>query len=103
MTSYTLYGAEVSYFTGKARAYLDWRGVDYEEKPATQDVYKTVILPTVGWPVIPVAAMPDGSIVQDTADIMQAVETRENASPPGPPRRSSVSSANSCIFMATNG
>ena len=85
MTSYTLYGAEVSYFTGKARAYLDWRGVDYEEKPATQDVYKTVILPTVGWPVIPVAAMPDGSIVQDTADIMQAVETRENASPPAWP------------------
>ena len=37
MTSYTLYGAEVSYFTGKARAYLDWRGADYEEKPATQD------------------------------------------------------------------
>ena len=85
MTSYTLYGAEVSYFTGKARAYLDWRGADYQEKPATQDVYKTLILPNVGWPVIPVATMPDGTVVQDTADIMQAVEARENASPPAWP------------------
>ena len=85
MTSYTLYGAEVSYFTGKARAYLDWRGADYEEKPATQEVYKTLILPNVGWPVIPVATMPDGTVVQDTADIMQAVEARESASPPAWP------------------
>ena len=79
MTSYTLYGAEVSYFTGKARASPDRRGADYEEKPATQEVYKTLILPNVGWPVIPVATMPDGTVVQDTADIMQAVEAREDA------------------------
>lgn len=85
MTGYTLYGAEVSYFTGKARAYLDWRGVDYAEKIASQDVYKEVILPNVGWPVIPVAAMPDGTIVQDTADIMAEVERREAKAPPAWP------------------
>lgn len=81
MTSYTLYGAEVSYFTGKARAYLDWRGVDYVEKPATQAVYRDVILPNVGWPVIPVATMPDGTVIQDTTDIIAAIEARENAQP----------------------
>jgi len=81
MTSYTLYGAEVSYFTGKARAYLDWRGVDYTEKQATQAVYRDVILPNVGWPVIPVATMPDGTVIQDTTDIIRAVEARENAQP----------------------
>ncbi|WP_300394639.1 glutathione S-transferase N-terminal domain-containing protein [Henriciella sp.] len=85
MTGYTLYGAEVSYFTGKARAYLDWRGVDYEEKTATQDVYKQIILPNVGWPVIPVATMPDGTVVQDTADIMAEVERREPNDPPAWP------------------
>ena len=53
MPGYTLYGAEVSYFTGKARAYLDWRGVDYVEELATQQVYRDIILPSVGWPVIP--------------------------------------------------
>lgn len=85
MTSYTLYGAEVSYFTGKARAYMDWRGVDYDEKPATQAVYKELILPSVGWPVIPVATMPDGTVVQDTADIMAAVERIEQKDPPAWP------------------
>lgn len=82
MTAYTLYGADVSYFTGKARAYLRWRGVDFEEKLATQAVYRDIILPNVGWPVIPVLAMPDGEIVQDTADIIARVEAREQMSPP---------------------
>lgn len=81
MTGYTLYGAEVSYFTGKARAYLDWRGVDYQEKVATQEVYRDIILPNVGWPVIPVMKMPDGAVVQDTADIMAEVERREPNDP----------------------
>ena len=54
MPGYTLYGADVSYYTGKARAYLDWRGVDYVEELATQQVYRDIILPSVGWPVIPV-------------------------------------------------
>ncbi|RIJ24553.1 glutathione S-transferase [Henriciella barbarensis] len=85
MTSYTLYGAEVSYFTGKARAYLDWRGVEYTEKPATQAVYRDVILPNVGWPVIPVATLPDGTVIQDTTDIIGAIEARENAQPPAWP------------------
>ncbi|WP_018149305.1 glutathione S-transferase C-terminal domain-containing protein [Henriciella marina] len=85
MTSYTLYGAEVSYFTGKARSYMDWRGVDYQEKPATQAVYKELILPNVGWPVIPVATLPDGTVVQDTADIMAAVERIEQKDPPAWP------------------
>ena len=81
MTAYTLYGADVSYFSGKARAYLRWRGVDFEEKLATQAVYRDIILPNVGWPVIPVLAMPDGEIVQDTADIIARVEAREQRSP----------------------
>ena len=74
MPDYTLYGAEVSYFTGKARAYLDWRGVDYVEELATQQVYRDIILPSVGWPVIPVMKTPSGEIVQDTADIIAHVE-----------------------------
>lgn len=85
MSAYTLYGAEVSYFTGKARAYLRWRGVDYEEVLAAREIFGSVILPKVGWPVIPVAAMPDGEIVQDTADIIAHVEAREQRSPPVQP------------------
>ena len=82
MPPYTLYGAEVSYFTGKARAYLRWRGADFEEQIATQQVYRDIILPNVGWPVIPVLKMPDGTIVQDTADIIEQVEAAEHREPP---------------------
>ena len=82
MPDYTLYGAEVSYFTGKARAYLRWRGADFEEQVATQEVYRDIILPNVGWPVIPVMKMPDGTIVQDTADIIEQVEAAEHRQPP---------------------
>ncbi|WP_084395803.1 glutathione S-transferase family protein [Henriciella aquimarina] len=85
MGGYTLYGAEVSYFTGKARAYLDWRGVAYKEETATEQVYRDIILPNVGWPVIPVMKMPDETIVQDTADIMAEVERREAKAPPAWP------------------
>ena len=85
MTGYTLYGAEVSYFTGKARAYLNWRGVDYQETVATQEVYRDIIMPNVGWPVIPVMKMPDGTVVQDTADIMAEIERREPNDPPAWP------------------
>ena len=86
MANYILYGSEVSYFTGKARAYMNWRGVSFTEQPATQDVYRSIILPNVGWPVIPVARMPDGEIVQDTADIMARIEAREDESPPAWPQ-----------------
>ncbi|MBY9065466.1 glutathione S-transferase N-terminal domain-containing protein [Hyphomonas sp. WL0036] len=85
MGGYTLYGAEVSYFTGKARAYLRWRGVPFQELPATQAVYRDLILPNVGWPVIPVMTTPDGEVVQDTADIIAIVEAREKLRPPALP------------------
>ena len=85
MTGYTLYGAEVSYFTGKARAYMRWRGVPFTEEVATQAVYRDIILPVVGWPVIPVVKAPDGTLLQDTADIIAHVEAAERLQPPVAP------------------
>ena len=74
MTDFILYGSQASLFTGKARAYLTWKGVGFDEVAVNGAVMKEVILPNVGWPVVPVVKMPDGSIVQDTADIIDAVE-----------------------------
>ena len=74
MTDYTLYGSQASLFTGKARAYLNWKGVSFDEIAVNQQIMKEVILPNVGWPVVPVVKMPDGTIVQDTADIIDAIE-----------------------------
>lgn len=81
MAAYVLYGSEVSLFSGKARAYLRWRGADFEERLATRDVYKDIILPKVGWPVIPVLELPGGEVVQDTTDIIETIEAH---TPDGP-------------------
>lgn len=85
MATYVLYGSEVSLFSGKARAYLRWRGVDFEERLATREVYQDVVLPRVGWPVIPVVVMPDGELVQDTTDIIETIEARMPKGPPAVP------------------
>lgn len=73
---HTLYGAEISYYTGKARAYFDWKGVPYTEELATREVYREVILPRVGWAVIPVVVTADGETLQDTTEIIDWFEAR---------------------------
>lgn len=82
--SYTLIGTAVSLYTGKARGYLRWKNVAFREQLSTVDVYKSIILPRVGWPVVPVLLHDDGSehgvAVQDTTEIIDYVEAHE----PGP-------------------
>ncbi len=69
-----MYGAQVSYFSGKLRAYLDWKGLDYQEQVASRDIYVTKIIPNIGWPVIPVIEQDDGSFLQDTTEIIRYFE-----------------------------
>lgn len=75
MSDYTLYAAPVSLFSGKARAYLRWRGVDFKEVLTTTDVMREIV-PKIGWPVIPVMKTKAGVYVQDTADIIAHVEAQ---------------------------
>lgn len=77
---YKLYGGEVSYFTGKVRAYLDWKNLPYEEVLSDAQAFKNVILPRVGFPVIPVMITPEDACLQDTTEIIDALEQRH----PGP-------------------
>ncbi len=70
-----LYGAEISYFTAKVRAYLQWKGLPFDEVPSDARVYREIILPRVGFPVIPVLALPGGQTLQDSTDIIDALET----------------------------
>ena len=71
---YILIGAEASQFSGKARSFLRWKGVDFAEKPATPEVYRDIIEPRIGYSVIPILLTPDGQAIQDTADIIDHVE-----------------------------
>ena len=69
-----LYGGRLSYFTGKARSYLNYRQVAFEEKLATPEIYKTIIMPAVGYPMIPVVVFPDGQVIQDTTELIDHFE-----------------------------
>lgn len=87
---YQLYGGEISYFTGKVRAYLRFKDIPFVEHAATRDVYRSVILPRVGWPVIPVVVTPEDETLQDTTEIIDALEARfdePSIYPEGPRQR----------------
>lgn len=73
---HTLYGAEVSYFTGKVRAYLRWKGIPFREVLADASVYREVILPRIGFAVIPVLETADGDTLQDSTEIIDVLERR---------------------------
>lgn len=76
---YLLYGGDHSYYTGKARAYMRFKGLDWEEVTASREIYKTIILPKVGAAIVPVLATADGGFVQDTTDIIDFLEAAHPA------------------------
>lgn len=75
-TAHTLYGAEISYFTGKVRAYLRWAGIPFEEVLADAGVYRDIIVPGVGAAVIPVLRTPEGALLQDSTEIIDTLDAR---------------------------
>ena len=90
MTQYTLYGGELSLYTGKARAYMRYKHLDWREVLATRDVYKSIILPQIGAPIVPVLETNDGHYIQDTTDIIDFLEARHpehSVYPDGPVQR----------------
>lgn len=76
MQTNTLIGAEISYFTGKVRSYLRYKGVPFREQLATREVYKEVILPRTGVAMIPVLISADDVAVQDSTAIIDFLESR---------------------------
>lgn len=72
--TYTLYGAPVSLYTGKVRAYLRKQGIDFVEiSPGSNQYLETIVRTTGRW-IVPVMETPDGTIVQDGADIIDYFE-----------------------------
>ncbi|MBI5257754.1 MAG: glutathione S-transferase [Burkholderiales bacterium] len=76
-TPCTLYGAEISYFTGKVRAYLRWAGIPFDEVLADAEVYRNIIVPGVGAAVIPVLRTPEGTLLQDSTEIIDALDAQQ--------------------------
>ena len=72
--TYTLFGAPLSLYTGKARSYLRRQGIDFREEPPGGDRYRNHVMPVVGRFIIPCMETPDGEIIQDGADIIDHFE-----------------------------
>ncbi len=70
-----MYGSPASPFSGKARAYLDWKGVDYTEIAPDLAIRNEVIVPAVGRMIIPVMKLADDTILQDTSLIIDHYES----------------------------
>lgn len=81
VTDHKLIGAEVSYYTGKVRAYLRYKNIPFEEVAATRDVYRDIIIPRTGVRFIPVLISADDIAIQDSTAIIDFLEQRH----PSPP------------------
>lgn len=85
--AYILYGLPHSLYTGKIRAYLRKQGIRYVERAPSHPGYRDEVLPQIKRSIIPVLVCPDGTIVQDSVDILDHFEAQGvpvSARPPGP-------------------
>jgi len=91
--SYTLYGAPMSMYTGKTRAYLRFKQIPFNEVFSSFRVYKKIIVPKTGVQFIPVVETPDGDFVQDTSVIMDVLENKfaQRSVVPSSPQQTLVS------------
>lgn len=67
------YAAPLSLFSGKVRAYLVQSGIAFEERLPAHPVMQKEIVPTVGRQVLPCLSLADGTILQDTSEIIDTL------------------------------
>ena len=68
--TYTLYGMAGSLYTARARSYMRMHAVPFTEIKAGSEEFTGEIVPQIGRWIIPVIKTPEGSIIQDGADII---------------------------------
>jgi glutathione S-transferase len=74
--THRLFAAEVSMYSGKARAYLRYKGIPFEEVLCTRRVIRDVVKPRTGLAMVPVLITDDDVAVQDTTAIIDHMEAR---------------------------
>jgi len=73
---YILWGAATSAYSGKLRAYLIKKDIDYIELHPSHPHFKTVVLPKIGHFTLPVLETPEGDIVADSTEAIEFLEER---------------------------
>lgn len=82
-----LYGSHASYFTAKTRAYLRKKGIPYVERLPSHPRFRKHVRPSTQNHRIPQLELADGTVIQDTVAIVDALEPLHPdppAYPPGP-------------------
>ena len=78
--TYQLFSWEHSYFSGKVRAYLRYKhamgdlGRGYEDVLATPELIQGLLVPATGSPAVPQVRTPGGVWIQDSSEIIDAIE-----------------------------
>jgi glutathione S-transferase len=75
----TLFGAPVGLYTGKVRSYLRKQGIPYVERLPSDPVFERQVMPAVKRFINPVIRFSDGTLVQDTTDIIDYLESHGHA------------------------
>jgi glutathione S-transferase len=75
----TLFGAPVGLYAGKIRSYLRKQGIPYVERLPSDPVFQSEVMPAARRFINPVIRMSDGTLVQDTADIIDYLENNGHA------------------------
>ena len=73
---HVLHAWHLSYFSGKTRAYLRYKDIDFVERPIDLLTLMWRIPRHVGARVMPVVVTPHGEWLQDTTHICETLETR---------------------------
>ena len=80
----TLWGLPHSLYTGRARAYLRKQRIAYGERAPTDPDFAQRVMPAIGRAIIPVVELADGTIVQDTVDIIDHFQGEDTLPVPYP-------------------
>ena len=86
-SAYILYGSHASYHVAKTRAYLRKKGLPFIERVPGHPRFREYVRPSSGSHRIPQLETPDGSVIQDSAAIVDLLEARHpepTMRPPGP-------------------
>ncbi|NKB96906.1 MAG: hypothetical protein GKR90_00180 [Pseudomonadales bacterium] len=91
--TYTLYGSYASYYTAKTRTYLRKKGIPFVERLPSDPMFRNKVRPGSGSHRIPQLLTPDGQVIQDSIEILDALEPlfpQIPAFPDSPTQRSFV-------------
>ena len=74
--TYRLYGWHLSYFSGKARAYLRYKGIPFDDVAVNAWTLLKRFPKKTGATAMPVVVTPEGEWLQDTTAIIEQLERR---------------------------